>query len=213
MVHLTDQEKEKILIAVREAERHTNGELVTVICQRSDEYLYIPTLFAALLAFLVGGVTVMLLPGLSGGWNFIVQVLVFVTLALVFRWPPLTLWLVPKSVKYHRASLHAHALFSMKRLHLGDRNGIMLFVSVAERYVEVIADPELIELVDESQWRSIVDTFTSHVKKHQILEGYLSAIETAGELLSIHCSAKRNADSGQHDNSNRNFLPDHLIEL
>ena len=56
MAFLTADDKTRIRQAIEDVERKTAGELVTVIAQQSDDYLYIPTLWAALLALAIPGV-------------------------------------------------------------------------------------------------------------------------------------------------------------
>jgi len=55
-LHLTDNEKQTITQAIRDVESGCEAELVTVICQRSDDYYYIPTLWAALVALSFPGI-------------------------------------------------------------------------------------------------------------------------------------------------------------
>src|SRR5690606_41116014 len=83
----------------------------------ADDYLYISVLWAALIALLVPG----LLNYLAGWWNtseiLLVEWGTFVGLGLLFRVPAITSRLVPRSVRYGRASDLAKAQFLAQILH------------------------------------------------------------------------------------------------
>ena len=83
-----------------------------------------------------------------------------------------------RDVQRDRARLRAHELF----LDLGlvgtrDRTGVLFFISVAEHYVEIIADRGVSSVVDDKIWMSIVADFTSAVRQGRIADGFLKAIE------------------------------------
>ena len=51
---LTQQQRELLTAQVASLESKTDAELVLLVCNRSDSYLYIPALWAALVALLSG---------------------------------------------------------------------------------------------------------------------------------------------------------------
>jgi len=202
---LKESDKAAVSAAIKQAELRTIGELVTVITGASDEYLYIPTLWASLIALLVPISFV-----LGGTWMgvmslFSIQIAVFIVLALVFRIPFIKYALVPTALKRLRASRVAREQFFVQGLQNTEgRTGILLFVSVAERYVEIIADKGINDVAPKEAWNSIVTTFVSSVKAGQYKQGFVSAIGECGEILHQHFPAKK---------ENPNELPDHLVEL
>jgi putative membrane protein len=99
----------------------------------------------------------------------------------------------------------AREQFFARRLHeTPERGGLLLFVSEAERYVEIIADRGIHEKVPAGAWDGIVAEFTAKVREGRVAEGFLAAVTACGALLAEHLPA---AD----DNPNR--LPDVLIEI
>ena len=141
MTLLTEQQAEQVAAAISEAERHTDGELVTVLTRKADDYLYIPTLWAALIALLSPGL-IMLLPfWLDVAEVLMVQLGVFIVLAGVLRIPWIFRRIIPKSVKHWRASNMARRMFLENNLHhTAADTGLLIFVAETERYVEIIAD-------------------------------------------------------------------------
>src|SRR3546814_14580464 len=59
MAFLTDDEKRRLRQRIEAAERQTRGELVTVIARQSDAYLFIPLLWASLVALSIPPVVVL----------------------------------------------------------------------------------------------------------------------------------------------------------
>lgn len=205
MQHLSEQNKRQLCEQIRGIEASCNAELVTVIAKQSDEYYYIPVLWAALTALLLPGLTSLLDLPLNVGDTYLLQIAVSAVFALLLSWPPIKNRVVPKNVQYRRASLHAHELFFIEGLHITEnRSGVMIFVSLAERYVEIIADHGIAEKIDQSVWQTIVDAFIEDVRHGNTAEGYQRAVERCGTLLKEHFPGGSNSV---------NELPDHLIEL
>jgi putative membrane protein len=205
MAFVTNDEKTRIEATIREAERQTTGELVCVIAPASDDYHYIPTLWAAALSLVVpiGA----FLTGLIHGADQLIlgQMAGFAVLALTFRWPALKLRLIPKGVRRERAALLAKAQFLAQGLHRTEGGtGVLIFVSVAERYVEIVADHGIDAKVGPGVWQAAVDKFTDQVKAGNVADGFLAAVADCGKVLAEHFPAGP---------ENRNELPNVLIEL
>lgn len=203
MAFLLEQQKLNIAEAISKVEKRTSGELVAVIAHNSDDYFYIPLLWAALSA--------LILPGVLLGFDLstvsleILQVATFVVAALLFRLPMVKMRLIPRYVRQRRSALLAREQFLLQNLHHTEqRNGILLFVSVAERYVELIADKGIHEAVPLGTWDTLVQQFIEHVGRGQIETGFITAIEQCGNILEQHFPI------GEQD---RNELPNHLIEI
>lgn len=202
---LTEQQLRQVSDAIDEIEKKTDAELVTVLAAQSDNYHYIPTLWAAVIAMLVPGALLFSSFWLDTLDIFLAQIFVFVLLALVFRWPPLMLKLVPKQVRFWRASNLARRQFLEQNLHhTKGETGMLLFVSEAEHYVEIIADRGISQHISDDQWQDIINDFVTRVKLGHTLEGFINAIEQCGELL---------AEKVPASDENNNELSNHLIVL
>ena len=202
MALLSEQELNRVAQTIAEVEQQTDAELVTVLAASADNYLYIPTLLAALLGLLVP-VVLTFLPMWLDAWNILtIQWLVFIVAAIAFRLPWLLPYLIPKNVKQWRAANLARRQFLEQNLHhTANETGVLIFVSEAERYVEIIADRGISQKVSNEQWQQIVDEFTQKIKKGKTAEGFVACIQRCGELLQTHCPATKTKDE----------LPNHLI--
>ncbi|WP_339669428.1 TPM domain-containing protein [Dasania marina] len=204
MKTLNEQQLAQISDAINQVEQQTDAELVTVLAKQADNYYYIPTLWAALLALLVP-VLLRFTPLWLDGLDLLkAQWISFACAAIVFRIPAIKMLLVPKAVKQWRASSLARRQFLENNLHhTKGETGVLVFVSQAEHYVEIIADRGISLQVDNSQWQSIIDGFTEQVKTGNTQQGFISCIEQCGEILKQCAPA-----SGE-----KNELPNHLVLL
>lgn len=205
MAFLNDDEKQRLRRRIEAAERQTRGELVAVIARESDPYPYIPLLWASLISLSLPPVI-----SVAGLWIDLttvsaIQLAAFLALALLFRWQPLKMRLIPKATKLRRAARTAREQFLAQGVHYTtDRCGVLIFVSVAEHYVEILADQAITAKVAQSEWDAIVATFVASVRRGEVAAGFEQAVDACGALLAKHFPAAP---------GERNELPDHLIEI
>ncbi len=205
MVFLSAEEKVRITEAIKQAESRTSGEIVTVIAGSADAYWFIPLLWAAVLALSVPAAVLLVNPWIYPVELYGGQLLLFAVLALLFRWKPLKMRLVPGAVKQRRAGRLAREQFLAQGLHhTKDRTGVLVFVSVAEHYVEVLADSGINEKVAPDAWTNLVDAFVARVKENRVADGFLEAVAGCGAVLAEHFPRA----TGDKDE-----LPNHLIEF
>lgn len=199
---LSEADRRDVAAAIAEVERYTDAELVTVLARRADSYHYIPALWAAAIALLVPAALAMTPLWLTLWDVLLVQWTVFVVLALLLRIPAVMFRLIPRSVRHWRAGNLARRQFLEQNLHhTRQQTGVLIFVSEAEHYVEIIADRGIDQFVDAQQWRTIVDQFTQAVRRGETRDGFLRCIRSCGELLQAHVPVT----------DQKNELPNHLI--
>jgi len=67
-----------------------------------------------------------------------------------------------------------------------DRTGVLIFVSLAERYARIIADEGIAAKVSNREWQEAIDALTAHMRDGRIAQGFLAAIERCGTVLAAH---------------------------
>lgn len=207
---LSVADHDRIAAAIRAAEAETAGEIYCVVARSSDSYFYPAAFFATLGIVLVGVVVAFLLEF----WWISLRLPVFwaaVVLALVAAWlillliPALRIHLVPRRLRYQRAHDNALKQFLARNVHITSaRTGVLVFVSLAERYAEVVADSGINAKVGQETWNGIVGDLVSHARDDRLADGFIQAVATIGKLLSGHFP--RRADD-------LNELDDHLVEI
>ncbi len=84
----------------------------------------------------------------------------------------------------------ANQLFSMLRVwDTQDNSGVLLYLQLAERRVELIADRGIAARVDSSQWQKICNEFTADISNGPADVAVLACIEKINTLLSEHFPA------------------------
>src|SRR5919206_399607 len=195
------EDRERIAAAIRAAEARTSGEIVVVLAQRSDDYRFVPLLWAALAGLFVPFPLIWLtrLPALH---IQLIALAAFTILALAFSYPAVKLAVVPGALKRHTAHQAAVEQFLARNLHVTtERTGVLIFASLAERYAEVIADEGIASKVAPAVWDEAVAALIAEAKAGHIAEGVLRAVGLVGEVLAVHFPPR--ADD-------RDELPDHL---
>ena len=224
MLRFSDEDHILITEAVARAEALSDGEIVTIVAARSDAYhdvalhwavlamLLVPAAFAAAPQGLLDDVAT-----LVQGWNAelsrpMLMLLLVVKLAAVFlvvrlllAWTPLRMALTPSATKSRRVARRALELFRVaaeKKTH--GRTGVLLYLSLAERRAEIVADEAIHSKVEPEVWGEAMAVLIERVKDGRPGDGMALAIDRIGAVLA-GCLPKSLDDPNQ--------IPDRLIEL
>ncbi|SFR64391.1 putative membrane protein [Marinobacter daqiaonensis] len=204
MTLLTNSEQDKVAAAIKAVEQQTDAELVTVLARQADNYSYIPLLWAGIVALLIPGMINYFTGWFGADMLLLTQWGVFLILGLLFRIHRITTIMIPGPVRHWRASNLARRQFLEQNLHhTRGSTGVLIFVSEAERYVEILVDQGISSKVDNRVWEEIVADFTRKVRQGDTCQGFLDCIEACGKHLREHVPAT-------HE---RNELPNHLVIL
>jgi putative membrane protein len=204
MAFISDHDQARIGAAIAAAEKKTSGEIVAVLSGESASYLHVPFLWAALIALIVPWPLVYF-TWWPVQWIYLIQLSVFLAILLLTLPRRVRYALVPQSIKTERAHRRAVEQFLVQNLHTtAGRTGVLIYVSVAERYAEIIADTGIDAKVPNGTWQAIVEDLTSNIAAGRAGEGFVHAVERSGELLAQHFPP------GTRD---PNELPNHLIVI
>ncbi|GAC1328196.1 MAG: TPM domain-containing protein [Beijerinckiaceae bacterium] len=181
---ITPHDRTRIAAAIQAAEQGTSGEIVCVLARSSSEYAAAPVLLSALVALLVPWLLVLLTQ-----WSvhkiLAAQLVVFVSTTLAFSWMPVRMALVPRRIKRLRAHRAAVEQFHARGLAKLDA-GVLIFVSLAERYARIVPDDHLATKIRPQEWQAAIDALTAHLKDGRIADGFVAAIERCGAILAQH---------------------------
>lgn len=190
--------------AINAQEKRTDAELVTVLARQADDYRYVTLLWAALLSLLVPVALLFLPVWLTPFEALLLQWGVLLVLAVLFRLKPVQFRVVPRRLQRLRAASLARQAFLEQGLHrTRGGTGLLIFVSEAEHYVEILADQGIARHVDDSEWQTIVNAFIDRVKAGRVAEGFQECVAACGDKLATHVPATEQ----------KNELPNHLIML
>ena len=195
MQRLTHDDHRQIREAATAVEARTDAKITIVITRVSDRYSLYSLAGAALGAFTAGGFAIAARPAISGRSLIVVELLVLVVLALLLDIMPIRLALVPIRVKQASARGLAHREFATQVMTDGAHQmRILLFLSIGERYVEIIADHATHARAPEGTWNKIVDDLIAAIKSERIADGIIAAIASCDATLPAR-SAESEADA------------------
>jgi putative membrane protein len=204
MTLLNETELRQVAETIARVERDTDAEIVTVLAARADDYAYIPLLWASLIALVVPGLLNYGVIVFGPHELLLTQWAVFIVLALLFRVPAITARLIPHHVRRWRAANLARRQFLEQNLHhTRGETGMLIFVSEAERYVEILVDRGISAHLPDATWEPIIAAFTEQVRKGATIHGFVGCIESCGALLAQHVPST----------SQRDELPNRLVVL
>jgi putative membrane protein len=190
----SEADREAIRAAVREAESRTSGEIVPYVVDQSDDYASAAWKGAALGALLAPLVALAIyrwtniwgiplaywiaLPAPVGG---------AVAYLIAAFLPPVRRWLTSEHVLEARVRRRAAAAFLEQEVFRTEhRTGILLFVSLFERRVVLLADSGIHQKVEDGQWESITRRSAREIGHGRPGPALVEAIRSCGEVLARH---------------------------
>lgn len=202
-MQLKPEDFDLVTAAVAEAERTSDGEIVTIVAERSDAYHDV-ALHYAVLAMLLVPAGLALVPqawidwmaGLLLGWDAelsrpLVMLFLFAKLAgaflvvrLILIYRPLRMALTPGATKTRRVHRRAVELFRAScELKTRGRTGVLLYLSLAERRAEIVADKAIADQVEPEVWGEAMAVLVDEVKAGRPGQGMALAVERIGAVL------------------------------
>ena len=204
---LSEKEQRTITQTVQAAEKRTSGEIVPMVVSQSHSYPVAPIVggvffglpLALLSARFLGG---MFWLGTDNMWIFLTFFAVYYIIGyqLVTFFPTLKRFFLSP----YRADLAvqraAAAAFFNESLHsTRDDNGILLYVSVLEHRVWILADKGINDKIDPQTWQQIVDQVTAGIKKGNPCQALCEGIERISSILETHFPIKSDDKDELHN--------------
>jgi putative membrane protein len=193
-----------IQTAVREAEGRTSGEIVPYVVERSDPYqnaLWKGAALGALLGPMAAlaiyrwtdvwgwppGLWIVLPAPLGGAAGYL--------LALI---DPVRRWMAGEHILDLRARRRAAVAFlDQEVFRTRDRTGILLFLSLFERRVVLLADSGIHQKVEEGAWEAITGRLAQGIRSGRPAPALIEAIRACGEILERHGVERRADDTDE----------------
>lgn len=191
---LTDDERKQVTNVVQEMEHTTSGEIVPMIVSRSHDYPMAAVIccasaalpLALLLTKLIGG---QIWIGSQNMWLFLgfFAALYALFYPLVIRSDRLKHFFLNSRQVEHEVEKGALSAFYSEQLHkTKDANGILLYISVMEQRVWLLADSNINAKIDQQEWDSTIADLTTGIKTGQSAEAICQAVRRVGQILRTH---------------------------
>jgi uncharacterized membrane protein len=114
---------------------------------------------------------------------------------------------LPLQQLWRHATAHQRAIEVFSRLRVWDtehNSGVLIYVLLADRHVEIVADRGINAKVEDTAWRGIVSSMQSEFSAGNFETGAVAGIQAISDLLALHFPP---------GTSNPNELPDEPVML
>jgi len=176
---------DRVEAAVTEAESGTEGEIALVITRRSSSLWQDGWLAAAAVG--VAATVVWLLITRDSGWGTSYDTFFATVVGGLAFAVTLVLWRLPWARSGASRSVWKKALARFESLRpTRAKTGVLLYISLEERQVAVVADRAIAEKVSAQYWDGPRDTIVDGFKAGRQTEGILQAVRDIGAQLAEH---------------------------
>jgi putative membrane protein len=135
----------------------------------------------------------------------LVQAGLFLVVALIVAIPSVRRVMTPRALKRHRVRQVARHHFAASGMRLSAAEPhILIFASLADRQVELVAHEAIHKAVGEGPWNAAVVAVTEGMKAGKPADGFVRAIEICGAALAQHFPAT---------GAPKNVLPNEIFEV
>jgi putative membrane protein len=225
---LKEADRDRISAAITEAESKTSGEIFCVLAHDVSHYREVPLMWGAVAA-LVGppllvlmGLHRLALASIFSSWSddsaramegLILRVLstygllqagLFLVVVLVVSMPRMRRAMTPGALRRHHVRQAARHHFAAAGLHLSrSEPHVLIFASLADRRVEVVAHHNIHQAVGEGPWAATVAAVVDGIKAGKPGDGFVKGIGICGAALAAHFPS---------DGPAKNRLPNTILE-
>lgn len=202
---LSEDEQQRLIDCVKDVESRTSGEIVPVIASESYDYPRASHIGGMVLGTL-SGIGLAMLLGREDMWVFI---LLFLAAYVIFNRaltmiPALKKPFISKREMHDEVEEAAITAFYLNGLHrTRDLTGIIIYVSVFERSVQILADKGINDKVDPAVWADVVAMITAGIREGRPGEALCEGVKRCGDLITEHFPIK-------HDDTDE--LPNLIVE-
>ena len=196
-ITFSDTDRESIRHAVEAAESRTSGEIVPFVVERCGDY-EVALWRGACLAAIAGLAASLFFLRLYEGWGFgwlhtawgpatVALAAGAIGAALVWAFPPVRRMLAGPSRLARSVHNRAMRAFVEEEIFkTRDRTGILLFIALFERRIEVLGDEGINRAVSEDDWIDVVRIIQQGIRSGRVTEGIVEAVSKCGALLHEH---------------------------
>lgn len=225
---LSQNDKDRISAAITKAEANTSGEIFCVLAHDVAHYREVPLMWGVVAA--LAGPPVLVLLGLHrlalatifSSWTDdsarameglilralttygLLQAGLFLIVVLIVSVAPVRRLMTPGFLRRHHVRQAARHHFAAAGLHLSHAEPhVLIFASLADRRVEVVAHENIHNRVGEEPWGQAVAAVVEGIRTGKPGDGFVKGIEICGAALAAHYPP---------DGPAKNKLPNTILE-
>ena len=225
---LTEGDHKRIAEAITKAESKTTGEIFCVLAHDVAHYREVPLLWGVVAALIgppllvLTGLHRLALASIFSSWTDdsarameglilralttygLLQAGLFFVTVIVVSLPFARSAMTPGFLRRHHVRQAARHHFAAAGLHLSDAEPhVLIFASLADRRVELVAHDAIHKAVGEGPWAASVAAVVDGIRHGKPGDGFVKGIEICGAALAEHFPS---------DGPAKNKLPNTILE-
>lgn len=208
---LTPDDHRRIEAAVAAAEEGTTGRIFCVLAGEVSTYREVPLAWGSIVALLVPpfllafAIDPLMMVITAGGWMVaevddasaqlaisltgyaVLQIVLFGIAAAITSFAPVRRLVTPRFLKRSRVKKAAFHHFAAAHAHSAEsETGVLIFIALVERQVEVLADAAVHAKAGDAVWQAAVRAVQEGMRQADPTAGIVRAIGICGESLKAH---------------------------
>jgi putative membrane protein len=225
---LNQADKNRISAAITDAESKTSGEIFCVLAHDVAHYREVPLVWGVVAALVGPPLLVLLglhrlaLASIFSSWTDdsarameglilraltsygLLQAALFLIVVLIVSLPRVRGAMTPGFLRRHHVRQAARHHFAAAGLHLSDSEPhVLIFASLADRRVELVAHDAIHKAVGEGPWTAAVAAVVDGIKQGKPGDGFVKGIGICGDALAQYFPP---------DGPAKNRLPNTILE-
>jgi putative membrane protein len=190
---LSDTDKERIRNAVKEVEKTTSGEIVPMIASTSYTYPVSNFIGGFIFAIIIALLSVFIFKN-DRLWFFLsVFMPAFIIMFGIIKYclPVKRLFISHNEINAEVEEAAINQFFRHSLHKTRDNTGVLIYISIFEKKVWVLADSGINSKVNPPAWQEIVNIIVNGIKQKKQGEAIIEAITKAGQILCANFPCKK----------------------
>jgi len=226
---LSQADKDRISVAITQAESKTSGEIFCVLAHDVAHYREVPLLWGVVAALIgppllvLTGLHRLALASIFSSWTDdsarameglilralttygLLQAGLFLITVIIVSLPFARRAMTPGFLRRHHVRQAARHHFAAAGLHLSDAEPhVLIFASLSDRRVELVAHDAIHKAVGEGPWTASIAAVVGGIRQGKPGDGFVKGIEICGAALAAHFPS---------DGPAKNQLPNTILEI
>lgn len=185
---LKPQDLLKIRDKVAQVEKETSAEIIPMVVQRSSAIGHVPFLIGLMIFSCVLWLEIHYLWQSHAEWAVLLTAFLMLASFVIGRLLSASTWLqrvlTPNADEAHSVAVRAELEFYRRVFGKTERRAaILIFVSVMEHRVVILADEAISKALPGNTWDTLVAHLVEKLRDGQFQEGLMTSIQECGDLL------------------------------
>ena len=182
--YISNDTKLKIKNMIDQIESKSDAEVAVVVADSCDRYRYSIFLYAFLATLVVPFLIKLSSVNFSQNETFALMMATFLFITVSLEYSEFKYKIIPKKVKVDRCESIAFKQFAKLGINkTANHKALLIFVSIKERYIRVIADKNINDKASQDFWNEIVLDFSKLTKEQDINSALLLIVKKCGDFL------------------------------